>query len=158
MQCAGDGDVSRVVSGGLRQRTALAPTCHAAVHEARRAFMAVLGTQPQSLHHAGAIAFQQHIGSGDDVEQAAAVPRAFQVERQAGAAAKQGILLRRHGHPRFACVGRFDEQDLGAHVRQQHARERHRADRSQLDDARTLQGSARLFRTVRHNSRRPPHL
>jgi hypothetical protein len=55
------------VAGGGGQRAGLAPAGHAAIDEARVGGQAVVGPEAEALHHAGAVAFDEAVGRGDQL-------------------------------------------------------------------------------------------
>ena len=59
---AGERDVVDVVTGGLRERTVLAPPGHAPVHEPRVAREAHVGPEPESLGDAGPVPLDERVG------------------------------------------------------------------------------------------------
>ena len=65
---AGERDVVEIVTGGLRERTVLAPARHAPEHEPRIAREADVGTEAESLHHAGPEALDQRVGLLDEAQ------------------------------------------------------------------------------------------
>ena len=87
-------DVVQVVPGRLRQRPALAPAGHAAVDQPRVARGAVGRPEAQALHHAGAVAFDQRVGGGDERHRLGDRGGLLQIEQHDGLAAAQRVVAR----------------------------------------------------------------
>ncbi len=80
-------DVVDVVAGRLRKRAMLAPTGDPSIDELRVACRHGIGAESQALHHAGAKAFDQHVGAFDQRPGHLAAALAFQIERHRSFAA-----------------------------------------------------------------------
>ena len=105
--------------------------------------MARRGAEAQALHHARAVAFDQRVGAGHEVERARQVGGVLQVEQYELFAVAQrraaGAELGRHrvrGRPR-------DQRHLGPGLREHVAGERARAQAFELDDLQTLERQCR---------------
>ena len=124
-------------------RAVLAPTGHAAVHEARVAGEADVGADAEPLRHAGPESLGQRIGALDEPQHRLDAVGVLQVDRHGAAAAvhhrhRSGIATARHG------LRAVDVQHVGTHVRQQHRGERTRADPGELDHLHTRQRSCHV--------------
>jgi hypothetical protein len=117
----------------MRQRPALAPAGHAAVDERGIARQAHVGPQAQALHHAGAKAFDEHVGALDEGQRTIARVRLAQVQRQHLPPARQHVV----GRGLLALAA--DAQHLGAQVGQHHRAEGAGADALHLDDLQSVQ-------------------
>ena len=117
------------MAGGLRQRAFLAPAGHAAEYQPRVARHHDIGSEAQPLHHAGAKAFDQRVGIGEEVEYLRDSSLFLQIELDHLAAAPGDRLQILVG------ADTIERHDFGAHVGQHHAGERARADAGEFDDA-----------------------
>ena len=138
MQRADQRDVVDVVTGGLRQRPLLPPAGHAAVHELWIGLEAFVRPEAKALHHAGPEAFDQCISFRHQLPGDLDVRGLLQVERDRAAAARQKIVFGFDGIAEIGRLGAIDADDVGAHVGEQHAAERPRADAGELDDFNSL--------------------
>ncbi|MNY22556.1 hypothetical protein D3C86_1561770 [compost metagenome] len=139
------------MAGRLRQRAVLAPARHAAVDQSRIARRAHRRAEPEALHDARAIAFDERIGRGHEVQRLRHALGRLQVERDDLLARAQrvvgGAAQSLHGAGLRTC----DHGDLGAQRSQDAPGHRARADALELDDADALQrplkrrGGGRLF-------------
>ncbi len=123
------------MAGRLGQRPLLAPAGHAAIHQRRIALEAHLGPQAEPLHHTRAHAFDQRIGAVDQREHGSHRGRIFQVERQRLLAAMDDGILAQVERVAGLAAAALDQDDLGAHIGQQHAAKRGRADTGDFNDA-----------------------
>ncbi|MNZ81137.1 hypothetical protein D3C78_997940 [compost metagenome] len=134
---AGQRDVVEVMAGGRRQRTALAPAGHAAVDQLRIARQAHVRTEAETFHHAGAEAFDQHVGFVDQLQQDIGSARLLRVDGDAAAAAAELAAVaieETGGHT-------VDADHFRTHVREDHGGDRRRADRVHFDNFHTCQGA-----------------
>ena len=113
----------------LRQRAFLAPAGHAAIDQLWIAREHDVRAEAETLHHAGAEAFDQRVGAGEQVEHLRDGGLVLQIELDDLAAAHRDRLQV------LAGADAVERHDLGAHVGQQHAGERARADAGEFDDA-----------------------
>jgi hypothetical protein len=135
------GDVVEIVSGGLRQRSALSPACHAAVDQFRIARQAGIRPEAEAFHDSGPHALDQCVGTVDQAQHGIDRPRIFQVQRQRTLAAiEDGVLAHVERIAGFA-AGPLDHDDVGPHVGQQHAAEGPRPDAGDFDDADSVENS-----------------
>ena len=116
-------------------RAVLAPAGHPPEHELRVAGEALVGADAEALHHARAEALDQRVGLLDEVEQRRDAVGVLEVDGDAAPAAQRarrwrGVVGRRAAHG----LGPVDADDVGAHVGEQHGRERAGADAGDLDD------------------------
>ena len=88
--------------------------------------MEVRPAQPQSLHHTWAIVLDDDVSLAHDVQRKVPLPWIFQVQRNRTFAPIEGgkILAEPAGMgrpmPQHVAIGRFDFDDIGAHIREQH--------------------------------------
>ena len=134
-------DVVDVVARGLRHRAVLAPAGHAAVDELRVPGEAVVGTEPEPLGDAGAVALDQRVGLLDEPQHRLDAVGVLQVDADRAPAPVQRLEVRLVERRGVDLLGAVDPDDVGAHVGEQHPRERPRADPGQLDDLDALQRS-----------------
>ena len=108
---------------------------HRAVDQARVQGKAGLVVQPQATHHARGEVLDQHVGAADEVARQRQPLRGLQVQRDAllvAVAPDEGcalVQLRVHGRIAARVVAadrRLDLDHLGAHVGQDHGRQRPR--------------------------------
>ncbi len=126
------------MTGGVCKRAFLAPAGHAAVDELWIAREHDVGTEPEPLHHAGAKAFDQRVGIGEQVEHLRDRRLVLQIELDHLAAATGD---------RFHVLGRADaieRDDFSTHVGEHHAGERARADAGEFDNAVTGERAGRF--------------
>ena len=137
-QHAGERQVVDVVADVAGERTVLAPTGHARVHEASVAGAARIGADAESLGDAGPEPFEQHVGLFAQPQDHLGRVGVLEVDARAAAAAVDH-RVRRHetGDVRSGrdIGGAVEAQHFGAHVGEQHAGELHRPDVRQLHDA-----------------------
>jgi hypothetical protein len=134
-QCAGKRDVVDVVPGGLRQRALLAPAGHAAIDQLWVARERDVGSEPEPLHHAGPKALDQRVGLFEQVEHACDRGPVLQIKLDDPAPAG------RHRLQILFHADAIERHHIGAHVGEQHAGERPRADACEFDDAKARQRS-----------------
>ena len=96
VQRADQSEIVEIVSGGLRQRTRLSPSGHAAVNETRVALERHVRPEPEPFHRAGAKTFDQRGGLGDEVAGEHEAVGMFQIERHGGTRALQECKARRN--------------------------------------------------------------
>lgn len=137
----GQGDVVDVVPRRLGERPFLPPTGHAAVDQTRIARQADVGAESEAFHDAGAVALEQAVGALQQVENQRHPIGMLQVDTDAAAAAAQDVQLGPGPLARDGTRGALDAQDLGAHVREQHAGKRAGPDPPDFDDSHSLQRS-----------------
>ena len=139
-QQPGERHIVQVVPGRLGQWPALAPAGHAPVHQPGVAGCARLRPQPQALHHTGAVALDQGIGSGNQIHRPRHPLRCFQVhgfdvfapaQRVAGTTGQPV-----HGHRR---PWPNQRGDLGTQIGQHHRGQRAGADALELHHAHPIQ-------------------
>ena len=148
LEHAGHRDVVDVVAGTVRPDRVLAVAGDRADHQPRVRGMQRVPAEAEALHHAGAKAFDQHVGALHLLQQCRAALGAAQVEPQQLLAAVQlakdradpagGGIGRRDAHVARAVVlpGRrrsFDLQHAGAELGQVAGRERARQQPRQVD-------------------------
>ena len=140
VQHAAEADVVQVVADLIRQRPLLAPAGDAAEHQSGVGGLQRLGAVAQPLHHAGAEAFDHRIGRGGQGQDAVAVRRGFQVDRNRRTAAVQDrpAHLVEHSRPGRGRAGQA--QHLGAQVCQHHAGEGDGAQAVEFQDAQAGEG------------------
>ena len=121
--------------------------------------MTGLGAQPQPLHHARSVAFDQRIGTGRELQRGLAASRAAKVERDRASSACDCVEARRQSE----CAARawpVDADHLGAQVGEQHRAERARPEADELHHLQAVQwtGHAQLLGCMRwmlaHDRRR----
>ncbi|MNT25299.1 hypothetical protein D3C72_1608130 [compost metagenome] len=118
----------------------LAPTGHAPVDQPRITFKADLRPQAKALHHAGAEAFDQHVGAVDQLQQHFSGAGFTRINRNAAASAPEQAAIGIEKTGRMT----VDANDLRAHVRQHHGGERRRTDRIHFNYFHTCQRSGHL--------------
>ena len=144
VQRAGERDVVDVVSGRLRERPVLSPAGHAAVDEPRVSLQANLRTEPETLHDAGAEAFDQRVGVLDDAKHRIRGAGLLQVDGKCPPPALGGPLSSLAEELDVVrAMGAIDANHLGAHVGKHHGAERRRADTCHLDNFESCQRSHR---------------
>jgi hypothetical protein len=126
------------VPGAPRQWTVLAPSGDSPVYQAPVRGEALVRPESQLLHDTGPESLDQYIGIHDQSKQGCGGARLFQIHGQRFLAAMHD------GMPARVVAGRLpecrtvafslDQDDLCAHVCEQHAAERRRADPTNLDD------------------------
>ena len=119
------------MAGGVRQRAFLAPTGHAAIDQLWIAREHDIGAEAETLHHAGAETFDQRVRTGKQVEHLRDGGFVLQIKLDDLAAAHRDRLQI------LAGADAVKRNDLGAHIRQQHAGEGTRTDAGEFDDAET---------------------
>lgn len=157
----------QVEAAFLAARAALAVRRYRTIDQARVARAHGLLPQPQAVHDAGAVVFDQYVGAGDQLDGCVALGLVLQVQGDRALVAVQGgeVLAVAIGDGRpaaqgVACAGRLDLDDVGAHVGQQHAAERAGGHVADFDDAYACEGGFLVhffswcFRRRRRNSRR----
>ena len=123
------------MTGGRRIRPVLTPTGHPTEHQLRVALATHVGSDSEPLHDAGTEPFDQRIGLLDEVEQCGDAVGMFEVDRDVAPTAPQDVGVGSVGSRPADGAGPLDPDDLGAHVGQEHRRERPGADTGDLDDA-----------------------
>ena len=118
----------------MRVRAVLAPAGHPAEHQLGVAGEALVGPDAEPLHHARAEALDQRVGVLDEVEQRRRAVGVLEVDGDVAPAAQRDVAVRRVGRRAAHRLGALDADHLGAHVGQQHRRERAGADAGDLDD------------------------
>ena len=116
------------MAGDLRHRAVLPVAGHPPVDEARIAGADVARADAESLHHPRAKALDQGVGVLAEPEQRLTAVGGLEVDRDRLAAPPRRVL---GGNDGGGCRA-LDAQHVGAHVGQQHARERRRADPADL--------------------------
>ena len=120
--------------GRLSERPGLAPARHAAVHEARVAGEAGLRPEAQALHHAGAVAFDERVGVGQQVEHLRRRTGRFQVDGQGVLAGIQRVLAAPGEAARqLVRLRPLDQRDARTHLHEHVARQRAGPDAFELD-------------------------
>jgi hypothetical protein len=87
-------DVVDVVPGALGQRTGLAPSGHASVHEPGVDRRNDLRSEPEPLGHAGPETFDQHVGRSAQIEEEVEPALVLEVDRDAAAPAVEDVEVR----------------------------------------------------------------
>ena len=131
---AGQRDVVDVVARGLRHRAVLAPTRHPPVDELRIACEADVGAEAEALGDTRPEPLEQCVGAVDELQHELDALGVLQVDADRAPPAIQRLeihLVELRGVDLLRAV---DADDVGAHVRQQHSRERSRSDTGELDD------------------------
>ena len=145
VQHAGQRDVVEVVAGRLRQRAVLAPAGHAAVHQPRVARVAGVRAEAEPLHHAGAEAFEQHVGllrpAPAPLRCAAGCFRSSASERRPRAITSNFVPSIGNGLARARRRLAVDADHFRAHVGQHHGGERARPQAHHFNDAYSCQRS-----------------
>ena len=100
---------------------------------------AIVRPEPEPLHHAGPKTFDQRIGLRDQLLRDFDIFRLLQIERDRAASARQKVEFRLDRRAEIGWLGAIDADDIGAHVGEQHAAERPRADAGELDDLYSFQ-------------------
>ncbi len=137
VQRAGQGQVVDVMPSRVGQRAGLAPAGHAAVDETRVGGEAIVRAEAEAFHHAGAEAFDQHVGAGCQLFGGGEAFGLLQVEADDPPAAVEDVDLRveefrcRFGARRQLAL---DAHDLGAQVGEDHAAHRGRAEGGEFND------------------------
>ena len=145
VQRAGERDVVDVVPRGLRQRPVLAPARHAPEDETGVAREALVGTQAETLHHAGPEALDERVGLLDEPEHGGDPVGMLEVDGHRAPAAVQHVA-RRVTSTRSRAV---DPHHVGAHVGEHHGGEGARPDTRHLDHAEATQRSHGVDATKR---------
>ncbi len=132
-QRAGEGDVVDVVSRGLRHRTVLTPAGHAPVHEPRVPGEARVGPDTEPVGDPGPEPFEERVGFADQTKDGLDPVGMLEVDADGAAVAVQdrdptGVEAPVDG------LDAVDPQHVGAHVGEEHRRERPRAAPDELDD------------------------
>ena len=140
-QRAGDCDVVDVVACGLCHRTLLTPSRHAAVDQSRVAGKTHVGSQAESLGHARPIALDERVSLLDERQDEFDAVGVLEVDADGAPAAVQRLEVGLVERRRIDLLTAVDPNDVGAHVGEQHPRERSRADSRELDDLDALQRS-----------------
>jgi hypothetical protein len=134
-QQPGQRDVVQVVAGRMRQRATLAPTGHAAIHQLWIARRALGRPETQALHDAGAVALDQRVGLGHELERLRDAGRLLQVDHHRLLAAPQRVIGAAaepltHREP----AGPHDQRHRRAHVGQHAAGQRSGTEAFEFDD------------------------
>ena len=137
---AGERDVVDVVAGGVRHRALLPPAGHAPVDQARVAGEARVGAEPEALGDPGAEALDQRVGLLHQPQHGLDAVRVLEVDADVTPAARVEHEPARPGRPADE-LRPLDPHDLRAHVGQERAGERPRADADQLDHLHPVQWS-----------------
>src|SRR5882672_53694 len=129
------------MAGNLGHGTGLTPTGHASVDEARILAHTLARTQAEPLHDAGAKSLDYSVNVGTHSEHHAGRLRILEIQRHRASASRRHVL------PRLAIRRRFgahpvDENDLRAHIVEQHRAKRTRADAREFDDLEPFQPPA----------------
>ncbi len=133
----GDGDVVQVMARGVRPGTILTPPGHAAVDKRGTPGPAGIGTEAQTLHHAGSEAFDEHIRARDEIEHDLTTLIVSYVDDDAVASPSRHVttwIADRESRPR-----RLDADALSAEVRQDHRGEGRRTEPGHLHEAHALE-------------------
>lgn len=132
---AGAGEVGEVVAGPVGEGAFLAPAGHPAVDEAGVAGVAVGGADAEPFGDAGAVALQEDVGAGGQVEDARGAFGGLQVEDDGALVAVgdvEGGVDAEAGSP-----GAVHADDVGAEVGEEHGGEGRGADAGEFHDADT---------------------
>src|SRR5262249_8020779 len=121
-------------SCGLRERTVLAPTGHAAVDELRIALQAHVGAEPQALRDAWTEALEEPVCTISEPEDELDAALALQIHADRSPIAREHIA----GTP-TALRDPVDTDHFRAHIGEHHSAERARPDACKLDDADAVQ-------------------
>jgi hypothetical protein len=127
-----------VVPRGRRERSILPPSRHAAVNQARIARVTHFGPEPESFHHARAVAFEQNVRACCQLACDSVVRILLESERDNASPAQRDIDSRIG--PR---AGPSDMDHVGAHVREQHCAKGYWPEGGKLQDLDTGQRSCR---------------
>jgi len=149
-----EGDVVEIVAGALRQRPVLPPAGHAAINESGLAGQAGLRPEPEPFHDARPHAFDQRIATFDHAQHQFGSARRLEVDAdRLFAAIEDRLPAQAQGS---GLSGSLDEDHLGAHIGEQHARERTGADAGDFENADAGQRAAlrRRHLTVLRSRRR----
>jgi hypothetical protein len=133
VQHAGERDVIDVVSGARRKRAFLAPAGHTPVDEPWILCERLVRPEPEPLHHAGAKAFDQHIGARDELERGLRAGSRLQIECHRALAAQHDVVPALALEAEARGAGSIDHEHVGPHVGEQHSGERRRTDRLELE-------------------------
>jgi hypothetical protein len=128
-------DVVEVVARGQAERTVLSPPRHAAIDQPRIETQAGIRAEPELLHDSRAEAFQHGVGLRDQIPRDPQSRLALQVEDDRTLVAMEQVLPPFAREAEFAGPGPLHQQDVGAHIGQQHAAERPRPDAAEFQDA-----------------------
>ncbi|MCY1449923.1 hypothetical protein D9M71_666960 [compost metagenome] len=122
------------MTGGAGQRAILPPASHATINQGRIARLALFGAQPQALHDPRAHAFDQHIGTFDQLENHLTALSGFQVRHHRTLAAvkrvARGIFRTGDRGGRLA----LHSDHISAEIRQMHRAKRSGADTADFND------------------------
>jgi hypothetical protein len=129
------------VSCGLGHGAVLPPPGHAAVDQSRVFLQADLRAQPQALHDAGSVAFQQGIGTAYQLQDSSHTLRSFQVHADTAFAAIQEVQSRLLGIAEHTAPRALHPDDRRAHIRQGHGGEGARANAGDFNDGEALEWS-----------------
>ena len=133
--------IVQVVPGSLCQGPALAPARHAAINQLWVVRHAIGWAQTQALHHAGAVAFNQRIGSSHQRHRLGDICRFFQIEYDHRLPVAQWVAGRcATCAAQNIRAGPGDDAYRRAHIGQHAASQRARANTFKLDDANACQG------------------
>ena len=125
-----------------------------AIHQRRLARTEPVPAQTQALHRAGPAVLYQHIGIQHQLPAQVALLRVFQIQQHRLLAPVDGrevlaeALAQRRPLPHRVAFGRFDLDDPGTEVRQQHAAERARRHMAELDHLDAVQRLNRYHHVV----------
>lgn len=133
---AGHGDVVQIMARVLGERADLAIAGERAVDEARIPAAERLVVDPEPRRHAGAIALEQHVGTFRQAVKGIAALRRLQVQVDEALAAREA-------RDRQAARASAHDDDLGAHVREQHRAVRPGCQPGEVEDPHAFKDLAR---------------
>ena len=105
---------------------------------------ALVGPDPEALHHTRAEALDERVGRFDQRQQRLDTVGMLQVDRHVAPPAQQHVEVRSVRQWPAYGPGALDADDFGAHVGEQHRGKRARADAGDFDDAVSGQWSSHV--------------
>lgn len=138
--------------GAAGERALLAPARHPAVDEPRVAGVAALGPDAEALGDTGAVALDQDVGAGGEVEDAGGTVGCLEVDDHRSFVAVRHVVLGVDGES--GAPGPVHADHVGAQVGEEHGGERTGPDARQLDHPHARERTAARLPCHRH---RAPH-
>ena len=128
VQRTGERDVVDVVAGRGRKGPGLTPSRHPPVHEPGIALQDRIGAEAEALHDSGSKSLQQDVRALEQRQRGFAALGALEIDGHDATPALDDIAFveRRRAWA-------YDTDDVSAHIREQHRRERHRPDAGEFD-------------------------
>ena len=129
------------MAGHLRHRTVLAPAGHAPVDKFRISSQTRIGTNAQSLGHAGTETFNKRIGLLNKTKHRLNALGVLEIDTDGPTSPVHDVLRRSCGIAAVHLPGTIDTNDVGTHIGQHHRRKRPWPDSCNLNDANTRERS-----------------